>query len=778
MLNRYLRERGDKNIKSVADLLANSTFYNHAAIDGVTVAPKTRLEGLSNRTERLTKKSDGSSVVRRVPINNLDGNGWNVSRMTLQLLVNQVMAQHKLDALFYPTKTIPAPRVGMPVEPANIKVVKETITTMIDGEPHERTVDRVIDARAPLTWRFSPNGGFPTIVVPAGFTKEVYDRAVIRGDDGSRRVGDLVGPTAVELPVSVDFLGRAFSEPVLIRIAAAYEQATRHRRPPKAFTQGQRIGRCTMNTAFSAIFALALLLAAGGAQARITEIRIDAVEPFIDGHAFGTVGPYERLKGIAKGELDPAARENAGIVDLDKAPRNSRGMVEYEVDIFILRPADPAKGSGILYYEVLNRGNKQLGTRLLDVTSGGAVSLANALNNPTTPAHVGNAFVFERGYTVVWSAWDPDVSSANARMTARFPVAMENGAPMVRRIREEFQVGKRRPADLEVVRLNYPTASTDRAKAQLFVRDRQTDQRTEVPTDQWEFASADSVRLLPKGTKFTTAAIYELYYEATQSKVVGIGFAATRDVVSFLRHEKADDKGSGQSAQRTRYPPCARVRWLAGRALPAPLRRIGNEQGPARPQGVRRRLFAHRGRRQGLCQPQLCGAGPHRHPARGPRLSRELVPVLDRAHNRYVGRQDRLAAPRRRIRSADDRDQHLDRILAEGCLAAHHGYDGQPRSLTAGELPRLHDRRDAAWRPGRARNGAWRVRQPNQSALAGAGDAGAPGCAGTVGDRRHRAAREPRAEHCHRHCGRRRGGEIPSDQRRDAGSRRQSFRHT
>ena len=88
--------------------------------------------------------------------------------------------------------------------------------------------------------------GSRTIVVPAGFTKEVYDRAVIRGADGSRRVGDLVGPTAVELPVSVDFLGRAFSEPVLIRIAAAYEQATRHRRPPKAFTLGSATGRCTM----------------------------------------------------------------------------------------------------------------------------------------------------------------------------------------------------------------------------------------------------------------------------------------------------------------------------------------------------------------------------------------------------------------------------------------------------------------------------------------------------------------------------------------------------
>ena len=139
----------------------------------------------------------------------------------------------------------------------------------------------------------------------------------------------------------------------------------------------------------------------------------------------------------------------------------------------------------------------------------------------------------------------------NARMTARFPVAMENGAPMVRRIREEFQVGKRRPADLDTVRANYPAASTDRAKAQLFVRDREADQRTEVPADQWEFASATSVRLLPKGTKFTTAAIYELWYEATQSKVVGIGFAATRDVVSFLRHEQADDKGTPIRSTRT-----------------------------------------------------------------------------------------------------------------------------------------------------------------------------------------------------------------------------------
>ena len=58
---------------------------------------------------------------------------------------------------------------------------------------------------------------------------------MVRGADGSKTAGDLCRPKPVALPISIDFLGRRFSEPVLIRIAAAYEQATRHRSPPQAF---------------------------------------------------------------------------------------------------------------------------------------------------------------------------------------------------------------------------------------------------------------------------------------------------------------------------------------------------------------------------------------------------------------------------------------------------------------------------------------------------------------------------------------------------------------
>jgi amidase len=234
-MERYLRERGDANIRGVADLIAKSTFYDHASIAGVTAPPKGRLEDLLARTERLTRKSDGSAIARKVAVKTLDINGWHAQRTVLQMLINKVMADNRLDALVYPTKTVLAPRLADPVEPVNLKTVTDKVTVAVNGEDYERSVERVIDVRAPLTPRLSPNSGYPTIVVPAGFATQVYDRAVVHGPDGSKRAGEFLPAKAVELPVSIDFLGRAFTEPLLIRIAAAYEAATRHRKPPKDF---------------------------------------------------------------------------------------------------------------------------------------------------------------------------------------------------------------------------------------------------------------------------------------------------------------------------------------------------------------------------------------------------------------------------------------------------------------------------------------------------------------------------------------------------------------
>ena len=92
----------------------------------------------------------------------------------------------------------------------------------------------------------------------------------------------------------------------------------------------------------------------------IVEIKIDAIESFADGQAFGNAGSYLRIKGIAKGEIDPVAPENRVIADLDKAPSNAHGMVEYAADFFILRPADLRRANSVLVYDVTNRGRKMI----------------------------------------------------------------------------------------------------------------------------------------------------------------------------------------------------------------------------------------------------------------------------------------------------------------------------------------------------------------------------------------------------------------------------------
>jgi hypothetical protein len=277
---------------------------------------------------------------------------------------------------------------------------------------------------------------------------------------------------------------------------------------------------------------------AGSAQARITEIKVDTIEPFAEGQPFGEAGSYERVRGIAKGELDPQAPQNQAIVNLDRAPRNARGLVEYETDFFMLRPLDPSRGNGVIFYEVNNRGRKALLARVDEAPPNN--------NDPRTLLDAGLGFSLGRGYTIVWSGWDPDAPKGNDRLTARFPIATDDGKAIVRRIREEFQFGTRSTASPDVARLNYPAATLDTAAARLTMRARESDSRTEIPVSGWSFENSRAIRLI--GRRFEPVAIYELWYDATAPKVMGMGFAATRDFVSFLRYERADPKGTPNPA--------------------------------------------------------------------------------------------------------------------------------------------------------------------------------------------------------------------------------------
>src|SRR5438874_2472782 len=266
----------------------------------------------------------------------------------------------------------------------------------------------------------------------------------------------------------------------------------------------------------------------------ITGITISAVEPFAEGKTFGKAGAYVRVRGVGQGVLDPRAPENAGIVDLDKAACNAAGLVEYATDFFALRPAEPRLGSVMLVYDVTNRGSKRILQLIDDVPANDPI----AVNDPKTARDAGLGFLLGRGHSIVWEGWDPGAPRANNGLGADFPVAFDNGEPITGRIRDEFQAGTRGPAELVVRRLSYPAASLDQPAARLAVRDRESDRRRDIPRGEWEFIDNRSIRLLPEGRAFEPFKIYELWYGATEPKVLGIGFASVRDLVSFLRYER------------------------------------------------------------------------------------------------------------------------------------------------------------------------------------------------------------------------------------------------
>src|SRR5207247_2077910 len=174
---------------------------------------------------------------------------------------------------------------------------------------------------------------------------------------------------------------------------------------------------------------------------------------------------YVRVVGVARGELDPPAPANRGIVNLDRAPRNERGRVDYDVDFYVLRPAAPNRGNRKILYEVTNRGRKLLFSWLHDASEASAL----ALNDPSRPQDAGNGFALRLGYTLVWSGWDPDAPAANGGMRIRVPVATDGGKPIVRTIRDEFVFGTRLPAASPTAPLSYGAASLEPASAPLAI---------------------------------------------------------------------------------------------------------------------------------------------------------------------------------------------------------------------------------------------------------------------------------------------------------------------
>lgn len=274
-------------------------------------------------------------------------------------------------------------------------------------------------------------------------------------------------------------------------------------------------------------------------QLRLT---ITATDAFAG--TYGTVGEYERVTGTIAGEVDPADPKNAIIQDLGLAPVNANGMVEYTADFVMLKPKDMSKAGGVLRYDAPNRGNM--------------LTLLNPVASPS------DAVYLERGYVLLYSAWQGDVPKSNPnRLTVTVPVAKnKDGTSITGPYRTEL-VPSAATAVMTLpggvfngTMIPYAPASLDNTQPgySLTRRVNETDPRIAIPPSDWKFAdcntttnpfpgTADETKVCLKNG-FDPKYLYELVYVAKDPKVMGVGLAALRDTVSFFRSATADSAGT------------------------------------------------------------------------------------------------------------------------------------------------------------------------------------------------------------------------------------------
>lgn len=278
--------------------------------------------------------------------------------------------------------------------------------------------------------------------------------------------------------------------------------------------------------------AAALLLGAPSASAQVTRLEITSREDVAKGQVFGSAGTYVNVRGRVHGELDPRDRRNRIIQDVELAPKNARGRVEYVATFSLMMPSDLAKSSGVLVYSVVNRGN-------------------------------GTATAGPEGHISLVSGWQGDVTATPSNQTIQVPVARNrDGSPVTGPVLARFSdlPPGTNTASIRIGSLGtgfYAPASLDTSRATLTYH---TGEDTsgkingggKVPPGEWAFAdcrttafpgTADPTRICLKNG-FDPARLYDLVYTAKDPLVLGIGFAATRDIVDFFRHAAADASGT------------------------------------------------------------------------------------------------------------------------------------------------------------------------------------------------------------------------------------------
>jgi hypothetical protein len=270
-----------------------------------------------------------------------------------------------------------------------------------------------------------------------------------------------------------------------------------------------------------------------GPAATVERIEVVNRKPAFGGTRFGDVGEYEMIVAVAHVKVDPRHQANQRIIDL-AAAADPDGMVRYRTDVVILRPREADKASRVLVFEVANRGRKLV----LPLIDDGDLQA-------DTAKQAGNGWLMRQGHTMLWIGWQGDLpldrSGQNVGMA--LPLATDRGAPITGTSLEELIFDA--PGALGTMPLSYPTATPDTARAELTVRARPDTPATVLSADSWRYKNASEIEF-KRPPEFDAGAIYQFRYEARDPRPMGLGMAAVRDVVTFLKVAQTDAEGQTQ----------------------------------------------------------------------------------------------------------------------------------------------------------------------------------------------------------------------------------------
>ena len=270
--------------------------------------------------------------------------------------------------------------------------------------------------------------------------------------------------------------------------------------------------------------------------ARVVRVEIVSRQDVLEGKSFGESGPYERITGRIYFAVPIANAHNRSIVDLDNAVNLANGEVEFSSDFYVVRPKDLKRGNGSMLLEVPNRGR----SCLIGMADGGSCNLTHS---------AGDGWLLANGFTVAAVGWQWDAPEQTA-LHLYAPMAREHGKTITGLLRGDIMPSNP-TEDIPLGHVilgwvggtEYPVADPNDLRNVLTVRDSPLAPRTVIPRSQWQFAHMVNGKLqtnnryLHLAGGFQAGKIYEYVYVVADPVVAGLGFAAIRDFVSYVKHD-------------------------------------------------------------------------------------------------------------------------------------------------------------------------------------------------------------------------------------------------